>query len=98
MASIKFIYQQIPFTIQANQNDLFKDIAEKFAQKASVDLETVSFEGDGGTIQENDIIKDLVKQSNEISITVNIAQNVKNHVDSKLKIIKLNYPIAKTDI
>ena len=86
MASIKFIYQQIPFTIQANQNDLFKDIAEKFAQKASVDLETVSFEGDGGTIQENDIIKDLVKQSNEISITVNKANEEgtrKILVDSK---------------
>ena len=71
MAYIKFIYQQIPFTIQANQNDLFKNIAEKFAQKANVDLETVSFEGDEGAIQENEVIKDLVKQSNEITITVN---------------------------
>ncbi len=71
MASIKFIYQQIPFTIQANQNDLFKNIAEKFAQKANVDLDTVSFESDEGAIQENEVIKDLVKQSNEITITVN---------------------------
>ena len=71
MASIRFIYKQVPFTIQANENDIFKNIAEKFAQKSNIDLETVSFEANEGNIQENTVIKDLIKESNEITITVN---------------------------
>ena len=72
MATIKFIYQQEAIVIEANENDLFKDVAEQFAQRANVDLKKVYFYGGAEIIQPNVVIKDLMKLSNEISILVQI--------------------------
>ena len=54
MASIQFIYQQVPTIIQANEGDSFKHVAEKFAQKAKVALQTVYFIGNGRIMHETD--------------------------------------------
>ena len=86
MASIKFIYKQIPFDIHANENDLFKDVIEKFAQKSNVDLKTVYFTADGGIIQGNPIIKEILKNSKEKSILVQMYdedENEKVYIESK---------------
>ena len=70
MASVQFIYQQVPTIIQVNEGDSFKHVAEKFAQKAKVALQTVYFIGNGRIIQENAVIKDLLKESNSVSLLV----------------------------
>ena len=86
MASIEFIYQQIPTIIQANRYDSFKNITEKFAQKVNVELKTVYFIGNGIIIPENALINDLLKESNSATILVkpyNEGEDRTIFVDSK---------------
>ena len=72
MSSIEFQGSELtsPIDIQINPNDLFKVALEKFAQKAHIDLRKVIFLGDGQIIQENTLIKDILKNRNKLKVIV----------------------------
>ena len=56
MVEVVFDYKQIQTVIQANLNDSFNTIANKFINKTHLNLDEVYFLSNGKNIKNNDII------------------------------------------
>ena len=78
MVEVAFIYNQMNFVIQANLNDLFKDIINKFIQKSLIESKTVFFICNGKTINPEKAVESYMnsidKKYNKMTILVNISE------------------------
>ena len=79
MAEIIFTFNTIPTSIQCNKNESMKEICQRFANKAKIDLSKVYFLYGGQTLdinqKFNNILKDCDKNSNRINILVYSYEN-----------------------
>ena len=80
MIEIIFDYKQIKTTIQANLDDSFNKIIQKFINKTNLDLDNMYFLSNGKIINQNEIIKNIMNES-----------EIKNK-----KMIILVYPLNST--
>ena len=86
MAEIIFIHDQRPIKMQCNEDDIFKTIKEKFAQKVKIKSEHLYFLFNGKYIEPNEIIKDIF--SNELKNKIEIKVLVFKYNDES--VVKLN--------
>ena len=74
MIKIEFDYQQQKIVIQANLDDSFEEISQKYATKAQLELNKVSFLFDGRVINTNETINNIINQQgrkeNKMSVLV----------------------------
>ena len=63
MVEVEFNYQQIITKIQANINDSFNDIIQRFVNKAQLDINDVYFLSNGKILNKNEIIKNVINES-----------------------------------
>ena len=74
MVTVEFEYQQKRSLIQANFNDTFETISQKFETKVTIKPNTVYYISNGKTLQKNDIIQNVMsagdKSNNIMKILV----------------------------
>ena len=63
MVEVVFAHKQIKTAIQANLDDSFSEIANKFIDKSHLDLKGLCFLSNGKNIKQNEIIKDIMNES-----------------------------------
>ena len=75
MVSIEFEYQQTKTIVQANLNDRFETVLNKYKTKTNVDINNLCYLANGRNIDKNDIIEDILnandKQNKKMKILVN---------------------------
>ena len=81
MVEVTFIYNQMSIIIQANLEDLFKNIVNKFIEKSLLEPKEVFFICDGKSINQEKTVESYMnsidKKNNKLTILVNLpeAQN-----------------------
>ena len=80
MAQVEFIYNGNRTLIQCNPTDKMKDIIKKFLLKCDKKQDKIYFLYDGDTLKEeltfNELVNDLDKNRNQMSVIVNDNQNI----------------------
>ena len=88
MAQIEFNYNQNLAIIQANLNDKFKDVINKYLQKSSLDSNKVFFLANGKQINTEEtvenVMNDINKENKHLKVLVQIIEDENN----KTKIIE----------
>ena len=60
MVEIIFNYNHIETIIQANEDDFFNSVIEKYINKSQLDINNINFISDGKIISKNGKIKDIM--------------------------------------
>ena len=63
MVEIIFNYNHIETIIQANEDDSFNSVIEKYINKSQLDINNINFISDGKIISKNGKIKDIMNNS-----------------------------------
>ena len=87
MVEVEFDYQQIKIIIQVNLDDPFEKAVQKFLIKSKLNIEELSFLSTGKVIKMNEIIKDIMSQSEiqenkKIILVVSSNQNMTKIIHS----------------
>ena len=102
-----FNYKQIETIIQANLNDSFNSVIEKFINKAQLDINNIYFISNGNIISKNEIIMNIMnniekmdKKKNILVLDINstINNDNTNMIKSKDIICPTCKKICKYDI
>ena len=65
MVEVEFNYQQIKISIQSNLNDIFKEIIQKYVNKANLDINNIYFISNGKIINKEDKLENLMSESDK---------------------------------
>ena len=65
MVQIEFDFNQVPTVIQANLEDLFKDIINKYIQKTSLNPTSICFLGNGKNHDPEKTIESQMSETNK---------------------------------
>ena len=89
MAQVEFIYNGNRTLIQCNPTDKMKDITQKFLLKCDKKQDKIYFLYDGDTLKEeltfNELVNDLDKNRNQMSVIVNDNQNIDQDIPTLKK-------------
>ena len=89
MVSIEFEYQQTKTIVQANLNDRFETVLNKYKTKTNIDINNLYYLVNGRYIDKNEIIKNIMnsndKQNKTIKILVN---NINSSIIQNINLIK----------
>ena len=84
MTQIEFNYNQNLTIIQANLNDKFKDVINKYLQKSSLDSNKVFFLANGKQINTEETVEntmnDINKQNNNLKVLVQMIEDENNKI------------------
>ena len=98
MVEVEFIYQQSNIIIQANLNDSFDSLINKFISKTHLSIYNIYFLLNGKDIKKEELIKNVIneseKQKKKMIILVNSINNTLNNDNNN--IIKSNDIICPT--
>ena len=98
MVEIIFNYNQINTIIQANLDDSFNSVIEKFITKTQLDLNNLHFLAKGKIINKNEKIEKIMDESDKLNKRLIILVNSINNNINNTNIIKSNdiiCPICK---
>ena len=100
MVEIEFNYQQKKTVIQANINDSFNTIINKFISKSKLDINDIYFLLNGKEIKKNEIIKDTMNESERnnkkmIILVYSINTNINNENTNIIESNDIICPICK---
>ena len=100
MVEIEFNYQQNKTVIQANINDSFNTIINKFISKRKLDINDIYFLLNGKDIKKNEIIKDTMNESERnnkkmIILVYSINTNINNEKTNIIESNDIICPICK---
>ena len=93
MAEIIFIHNQQPIKMQCNENDIFKTVKEKFAQKVNIKSEYLYFLFNGRYIESNETIEKIFSNELKNKSTIKVlvfkyndesTVKIKNNNDNKI--------------
>ena len=88
MVEIEFNFNQIITKIKANLNEPFKNVIDKFLQKAYKERGTLCFLGNGKIINENESIESQMNTDDKNNKKMNILVEPLLNDDNDIKIIK----------
>ena len=98
MVEIIFDYNSMQTVIQANLNDSFDNIIQKFITKTQLDLNNLHFLAKGKIINKNEKIEKIMDESDKLNKRLIILVNSINNIINNTNIIKSNdiiCPICK---
>ena len=98
MVEIIFDYNSMQTVIQANLNDSFDNIIQKFITKTQLDLDNLHFLAKGKIINKNENIEKIMDESDKLNKRLIILVNSINNIINNTNIIKSNdiiCPICK---
>ena len=98
MVEIIFDYNSMQTVIQANLNDSFENIIQKFITKTQLDLNNLHFLAKGKIINKNEKIEKIMDESDKLNKRLIILVNSINNNINNTNIIKSNdiiCPICK---
>ena len=78
MAEVTFIYNTLPTVIQCKKTDIFKNICQKFATKAELNLKDIYFIYGGKTIDINLTLEKIMKEVDKKSGKINVLVHANN--------------------
>ena len=96
MVQIEFDNNQMITVIQANLQDLFKDVLSKYLGKTKLSPESVVFISNGSIINPNLSVEKQMNNLNKENKTMKVLVNIMNEDDTKKKIIKSKEIICPT--
>ena len=96
MVQIEFDNNQMITVIQANLQDLFKDVLSKYLGKTSLSPESVVFISNGSIINPNLSVEKQMNNLNKENKTMKVLVNIMKEDDTKKKIIKSKEIICPT--
>ena len=96
MVEIIFDYNSMQTVIQANLNDSFKNIIQKFITKTQLDLNNLHFLAKDKIINKNEKIEKIMDESDKLNKRLIILVNSINNIINNTNIIKSNDIICPT--
>ena len=75
MAEVIFIYKSQTYVIQCQKNELFKDICQKFSNKANINLSSAYFMYDSKVINLQLTYEQIVKGDNKMTVLVELNED-----------------------
>lgn len=78
MTEVTFIYNTLPTVIQCKKTYIFKNICQKFATKAELNLKDIYFIYGGKTIDVNLTLEKIMKEVDKKSGTINVLVHANN--------------------
>ena len=100
MVEIIFNYNHIETIIQANEDDSFNSVIEKYINKSQLDINNINFISDGKIISKNGKIKDIMNNSEKINkkkiiLVLSINSTINNDNNNIIKSKDIICPTCK---
>ena len=103
MVELIFNYNQVQTLIQANLNDSFNSIIQKYVNKTKLDINNIYFVSDGKKISNNEKVKNIMNQTEKsnkrkIILVLSINSTINNDNTNMIKSKDIICPTCKKPI
>ena len=100
MVELIFSYNQVKTIIQANLNDSFNSIIQKYVNKTKLDINNIYFVSDGKKISNNGKVKNIMNQTEKSNkrkmiLVLSINSTINNDNTNMIKSKDIICPICK---
>ena len=86
MVEIEFNYQQTKLIIQANLNDFFEELIEKYINKTNLDINNIYFISNGQNINKKDKLENFMSESDKKNKKIIIlVYSLNNNINTNIK-------------